>query len=191
LNVGCGTDIRPASEGWTNLDGFLDHPEVVRHDVLDLPLPFPDNHLALVYASHVLEHVPVLFRDWRGTQRDVLFALMEDLHRILEPAGKLHIRVPLGGTAAGLSNPQHYRQWRPEWFGFFDQRHPEARYHAADFRLERLTYAPLGYRWPYLRPQGSERISLTQRVAVRLPFRLGPRLLQPRHEMDAVLVARK
>lgn len=49
-----------------------------------VPIPLPDESIELVYASHVLEHVP-----WYQT----LFAL-KDVWRILKPYGRIEIHVP-------------------------------------------------------------------------------------------------
>jgi len=48
------------------------------------PLPFPDDTFELVYASHVLEHIP-----WHET----VAALLE-VRRILKPGGTIEIWVP-------------------------------------------------------------------------------------------------
>lgn len=47
-------------------------------------LPFGDNSFELVYASHVLEHVP-----WYHT-----VPALTEVHRILQPGGALEIHVP-------------------------------------------------------------------------------------------------
>jgi predicted SAM-dependent methyltransferase len=108
LNMGCGLQAPP---GWTNVDGSwnarlakyprirrvlswlrllppdkLDIPwssSIVIHDIRK-PLPFPDNSVSAVYASHVLEH---LYRE--EGQR-----LMAESFRVLETGGVLRIVVP-------------------------------------------------------------------------------------------------
>lgn len=45
---------------------------------------FPDNSVACIYASHVLEHVP---------QR-VMKSTLKELYRVLEPNGQLMLSVP-------------------------------------------------------------------------------------------------
>lgn len=48
------------------------------------PLPFDDNTFSLVYASHVLEHIP-----WFKT-----IDALQEVHRILQPGGVVEIWVP-------------------------------------------------------------------------------------------------
>jgi predicted SAM-dependent methyltransferase len=48
------------------------------------PFPFEDNTYDLVFASHVLEHVP-----WYRTD-----AALQEAHRILKPGGEIEIYVP-------------------------------------------------------------------------------------------------
>jgi SAM-dependent methyltransferase len=65
------------------VDGYVGEPTFRARWGLD-PLPIPDNTYDLVFASHVLEHIP-----WYRTQ----FALSE-ARRILKPGGELEIYVP-------------------------------------------------------------------------------------------------
>lgn len=82
LNIGCGTDIRPVSEGWTNAD-IRDLPGV--DTVCDArQLPFEDGIFEEVLAYDLLEHVslfdaPTMLGEWR---------------RVLVPGGILRLRVP-------------------------------------------------------------------------------------------------
>lgn len=190
LNLGSGEDVRPASEGWVNMDGYVAGPGVIRHDFVATPYPFPDNHFDYVYASHVLEHIPPIFRRWNGVQRDVLYDVMEEIHRILKPGGVLHVLVPYGNSSFAMSNPQHYRQWRPEWFRFFNRQGMEAvEYQRADLRLERLRLNKSGFRLRHRLLMGKSRLGLAEHLLERLPWLFW--WLRPRHEIEAWLVARK
>lgn len=138
LNLGCGRDIRPQKEGWTNLDAVpLDGVDVV-HDIVDLPYPFDDEAFEWVLASHVLEHIPPLLpapagpgprkgsgpaepagptegaappRGTSAIHRDAFVAVVEELHRILAPGGVLHVKVPHYAREPYdyFHNPTHYR----------------------------------------------------------------------------------
>lgn len=192
LNLGSGRDIRSAEDGWVNMDGYYAPPGVVKHDFLRTPWPFPDNHFGLIYASHVMEHIPLVFRERDGVMRDMLFDVMEEAHRVLKPGGLFHIRVPWGGSREGMCNPQHYRQWRPEWFRYFDPDHGENYYTTARFRVQMCHRGSLGWRGDkYLRFGRSEATAtgLTGHLAIRLPF-LRP-LLSNRRELEAKIVAVK
>lgn len=173
LNVGCGHDVRPTEAGWTNMDAFIVHPGVVRHDLLSAPWPFPDDHFDLVYCSHVLEHVPPFPSSGVGPRRDVLFEVMEEIHRVLKPGGLLCVRVPWGYTEISLEHIQHYRQWRPEWANYFDPDHEENAYSRARFKLEwwRRTRGVTTLRGKYLFRFGrGQKLSLTTHLRDRIPF---------------------
>ena len=80
LNLGCGRTIIP---GWINVD-YRPGPGVDVVADLENPLPWSDNTVDEVLASHVLEH---LVR-WEYT--------VEEVHRILKPGGRFTIHVPYG-----------------------------------------------------------------------------------------------
>lgn len=90
LNLGCGADKK---EGYVNIDvNPLVNPDVV-HDLNKLPYPFPDNTFDQIEAFHILEHL------------DKPFVIMKELHRILKPGGRLHIKVP--HFSRGLTHSEH------------------------------------------------------------------------------------
>jgi len=89
LNLGCGRDTR---SGWVNID-LRPGPGVDMVMDLSEPLPFPDNSIEEIYASHVLEHI----LHWEKT--------VEELHRVLKPGRKCEIIVPYLFAPA----PYHYR----------------------------------------------------------------------------------
>lgn len=191
LNLGSGYDIRPAAEGWVNMDGFYAPAGVIKHDFVRTPWPFPDGHFDLVYCSHVLEHIPTIFRERDGVMRDVFFDVMEEIHRVLKPGGVLHLKVPWGGSDTGYANPQHYRQWHDNWFNYFSPDYQENYYSTARFRVLESKRNPHGYKGQrYLKfGRGKEKWGLTVHLAKRIPF-LRP-LLVSREELEAKLVALK
>jgi len=108
LHLGCGRDT---PEGWINLDGswnarlakyptlrrlaktlrilpasLLDipwSPDILIHDVRN-PLPFQDNSLCAIYASHLLEHLYL----------EEAKRLLRECFRVLQPNGVLRMVVP-------------------------------------------------------------------------------------------------
>lgn len=80
VNVGCG---RVWHRDWINLDHRPSAPEVRAFD-LRKPLPFGDDTVDAVYASHVLEHL-----DPAEGRR-----LLAECRRILKPGGIARIVVP-------------------------------------------------------------------------------------------------
>lgn len=112
LNLGCG-NTRIKFDGWINIDDlhaiFPDpnckerknmdsEPNYLNHDLLN-PLPFADNAVDGVLASHLIEHLVLM---------DCL-DLIEECYRVLKPNGVLRIGVPSPkkfheGTIAGKTD---------------------------------------------------------------------------------------
>jgi SAM-dependent methyltransferase len=94
--------------GW-NVDYVCD---AARH------LPFPDGTFDIVYASHILEHVP-----WYQTER-----VLSDWARVLKPGGKLEVWVPDGlkiceaFVAAELNGSERFLE--DGWFRFNEGKDP-------------------------------------------------------------------
>ena len=70
--------------GGTQLDGFQNHDIEVP---IQQALPYGDNSVEMIVASHVMEHVAA---------GEALGFLME-CHRILEPGGRVRISCPIVG----------------------------------------------------------------------------------------------
>lgn len=80
VNVGCGFDT---SNEFINVDVLpLPHIHHV-HDITDLSM-FPSDSVDLLYASHVVEHIPV----------ERLMATLKEWRRALKPGGTIRISVP-------------------------------------------------------------------------------------------------
>lgn len=88
LNLGCGGHFHP---DWVNVDFQASAPGVMAHD-LRTPLPFAEASCAVVYHSHVLEHL--------ACQEALPF--LRECHRVLVPGGILRVVVPDLETIARL-----------------------------------------------------------------------------------------
>lgn len=177
LNMGCGNGVRT---GWVNADGFLERPDVVKADLIN-DWPWPDNTFDEVYMSHVLEHVPFIYYDHNGTQRDVIFKIMEEIHRVLRPEGVFHFKVPMAGSYAADCHPQHYRRITPAWVNYFTPDYPETYYSTARFRQVKWRRnrhdLPLQFAFPI------RNLGLISHLADRIPgFRWA---VQRRNELEA------
>jgi predicted SAM-dependent methyltransferase len=118
----------------TYLTADLDRDDVALHADL-CRLPFRDESLDVVYASHVLEHI-----------RDDAHAIAE-IWRVLRPGGMAVLPVPLVGRTTveyGEANPHEWGHWRapaPDYFDRYRERFREVReYASAMFPEEHQLY---------------------------------------------------
>lgn len=170
LNLGCGPN---APSTWLNLDGswnawFAHHPHLrkaletvgvinesnqgavwkVKPIVHDLrkPLPFPENSLGAIYASHVFEH---LFR----TEAQ---QLLSECRRVLRAGGVIRLVVPdLFSMASDYLHEQNGNRHRHnmaaadrlnERLGF---RSPEPVYGSAVFKFYKVWKDFHSHKWMY------------------------------------------
>ena len=82
INLACG-GVFIAGDGWINLDYGASNAAVQRADLLG-HLPLPNDHVALVYSSHFLEHIP----------REQVSGFLTECRRILAPGGVLRLVLP-------------------------------------------------------------------------------------------------
>jgi predicted SAM-dependent methyltransferase len=93
------------------LTADLDRDDVALHADL-CRLPFADESLDVVYASHVLEHI-----------REDESAIAE-IWRVLRPGGRAVLPVPLVGNTTveyGEPNPHEWGHWRAPALDYFDR----------------------------------------------------------------------
>lgn len=84
MKVEIGPGLQKIDPTWVTVGPFAaDHVDYVARWGEDL-LPFEDNSVDLIHASHVLEHII-----WHKT-----IDALKDAHRILKSAGKIEIHVP-------------------------------------------------------------------------------------------------
>ena len=104
LEIGCGTR---KAEGAVGLD-LLDLPGVdIVHDLEVFPWPVEDGAFDRVLCYHVLEHV-----------RDIC-GVMDELHRVTAPGGRVHIIVPYFARYSAFKDPTHVRFCTFESFKYF------------------------------------------------------------------------
>lgn len=144
LDFGCGQNPR---EGYEGVDLYA--PDATHKvDLWKFPLPWDDNSVEAIHASHFLEHLPmreVEIRDlhpylsqdiYDGTNgqkwleareqaireyvgKDFLFAFMDECWRILRPDGAMSVIVPNARCDRAFQDPTH-RRFFVEWtFAYF------------------------------------------------------------------------
>jgi predicted SAM-dependent methyltransferase len=79
LHLGCGK--RDFGSEWDHIDGG-DFPHLKSHDIINLP--YSDNSVDLIYASHVLEYF----------DREEAAFVLKEWNRVLVPSGILRLAVP-------------------------------------------------------------------------------------------------
>jgi SAM-dependent methyltransferase len=112
IDIGCG--------GAKQVEGSLgiDVAHVPAADLLadlDRGLPFADATVDCVFAVHVLEHVRNLM------------VLMNDVHRVLKPEGRLHVMVPFAQHVNAIADPTHIRFFHTQTFKYFCRPSPGLR----------------------------------------------------------------
>lgn len=104
LNLGCGKKIL---SGYVNID-IVPLPCVdVVHNLEYIPYPFSDEEFDEIYADNVIEHL------------ENFIGVMQELHRLLKPGGKLKIIVPHFSSHDAWAHPQHTRAFAIDSFDFF------------------------------------------------------------------------
>ena len=80
VNLGCGTSY---IRGMINIDGNILRKKDIWLDIT-LGLPFPNDSIDGIYASHIIEHFNI-----NNVRR-----LFSEFHRVLKPGGRVRIVVP-------------------------------------------------------------------------------------------------
>jgi SAM-dependent methyltransferase len=83
------------------------HPGAIQADVM--ALPFADESVDTILASHLIEHLP----DSLG--------FMAELYRVAEPGAICVLRCPHGASDDAWEDPTHVRPYFPGSFGYFGQ----------------------------------------------------------------------
>lgn len=136
LNLGCGHDTRP---GWINLDrAELPGVDVV-HDLDRTPFPFPDAAFTEVDCQDVLEHLDIV-------------PTMRELHRILRPGGRLHIRSPHFTSFVFWADPTHRRALSIATLAFFVPGHNLMRAYYFDFAFSSIERQTITFHKTWAQP---------------------------------------
>ena len=99
LDVGCGSKKWPGAVG---LDISADTDADVVHDLNAFPYPFEDDSFDQILMQDVLEHV-----------REPI-AVMDELHRICRPGGRIQLRTPHFSSMLAYSDPTHTHYFSAE-----------------------------------------------------------------------------
>lgn len=139
LNVGCGY-VTP--EGYDNIDAS---PGPGVHTVMDIEhekLPFADNSINAVLASHVFEHLAHLE------------FVMAEIHRVLKVGGLLEVYVPYGRNKT-FHHIRFFWPQGPREIGIVSSR-PGSALFPWKLRLNEVSERGLPYQWHVRRYLGWE-----------------------------------
>ncbi len=127
LNLGSGERV----PGFINIDWKKSTDPDVVHDLNIIPYPFGDSVICEIRAFHILEHL------------NRPFAVMSELHRILKPGGKLHIKVP--HFSRGFGHAEHFHGFDVTFPNYFNRGFIKSGYNGFEFALERLELHWMSY----------------------------------------------
>ncbi|MBU1229591.1 MAG: methyltransferase domain-containing protein [Proteobacteria bacterium] len=80
VHAGCGAHYL---DGFINIDGNIQRKVDYLLD-LRVGMPFPDNHIRLIYSSHMLEHVDI----------NAAVSILAEWRRVLVPGGYVYLTLP-------------------------------------------------------------------------------------------------
>lgn len=119
LNIGCGKRYK---EGYVNID--KQKPADLILDLEKAKLPFKDNEVDEIYASHILEHI------------HNLIPLMNEFYRILKKNGRIIIKVPQFPGWGAIADPTHCRFFVLQSFDYFtEEGYAKADYHVKPWKI--------------------------------------------------------
>ena len=105
LDLGCGNRKH---EGYIGIDfEYKEGVDIVRD--LEKGLPFDDESIDEIFASHILEHL-----------KELNF-VMEECFRVLKKNGIMRIIVPHAATLEAIRDPSHVRFINEQTFHYFTQ----------------------------------------------------------------------
>ncbi len=93
LNLGAGKDR--SVDGAVTLDRVADTSPDIVHNLDFFPWPIEDNSFDVVVAKEIIEHLTDVVR------------VMEEIHRILKPNGRVIITTPHFSCANSFTDPTH------------------------------------------------------------------------------------
>jgi len=121
LNLGCGN---------TKINGYLgvDYTKNINvdivHDLNIYPYPWENNSIKEIILDNVLEHL-----------NDVVKTI-DELYRILQPNGKIIIRVPYAKSDWAFVDPTHKHFFTENSFNYFTETHEYNYYSKSRFTVK-------------------------------------------------------
>ena len=119
LHFGCGREIL---KEYVNID-FIQLPGIdLVVDLETTPYPFEDDSAEEIYGKHLFEHI------------NNFLQLIEEIHRILKPTGRLKIIAPYFAGHGAFNDPTHKRFFGWTTMDYFNE---NGYYSKAKYRILR------------------------------------------------------
>lgn len=128
LDLGCGKKKRPGAIG---VDYSDRHNADIIHDLNIFPYPFESDSFDEVYLDNVLEHL------------DKPMRVMEEVHRISKPRGRVKVIVPYFRSVWAFIDPTHNTFYTVDSFAYYDPDHIICQrydYVKTRFKVERIVF---------------------------------------------------
>lgn len=162
LDLGCG---RYKVSGAVGVDQSIEvRPDVVC-DFTQAPLPFATGTVDRVHCRHVLEHV------------DDIWAVMDEIHRVLKPRAPLIVEVPYWSSEGAFRDPTHVRFFSEKSFDYWDP-DCECRYYSSGRgfkvrKVEHILHPSFVFQWA-AKLFGVRPLKLFNNTIIGLRFTLEP-----------------
>ena len=126
VDLGCGKTKQP---GFIGVDKDPHSAADVIHDI-STGLPFCDNSVDLITASHILEHL-----------NDTMF-IMKEIWRVCKHGSQVAIAVPHYQSIGAWQDPTHVRAFTEVTFHYFDPDHPlyKVYEHGITFKIRNIVW---------------------------------------------------
>lgn len=131
LNLGCGQQPKP---GYVNVDIEPGPGVDAAWDLEQTPWPVPDSSVSEILADNVFEHLNRFDRVW------------SEIHRVLEPGGRVHAWVPYG-LRWFEDDPYHVHPWTERTVLRLLDLHSCAMDRGRAFRLVSMKAIGSGFPW--------------------------------------------
>lgn len=155
VDLGCGTNKK---EGFFGIDISAYEGVDLVQDLRFTKLPFHDNQLEHVYASHFVEHL---------TFDEVIF-FFNEVYRVMQVGGTFEIVVPHAMSYAADTDLSHKTRWTEDTFGYFT---PDNKYHYSWFYEKDGERIPVINKWLVMKNDNTPPIQYTTEGWVTVKLR--------------------
>ncbi len=128
LDLGCGNKKRPGAFG---VDFNNRTAADLVHNLNVFPYPLADESFDEIYLDNTLEHL------------DDVIRVMEEVHRICKPGGRVKVIVPYFRSVWAAIDPTHRHAFAVDSFAYFDPDHIICQrydYTLARFKTEKVVF---------------------------------------------------